>query len=86
VHKGAEALGILKEYQYELKVLETLLSQRRWKRGSRGAWYDRRALLLMTHLRGGEQRAQEALDAVVEGLQDDDTHISKSLDFGQVAI
>jgi Fanconi-associated nuclease 1 len=81
VQKGAEALGILKEYEYELEVLQALLSQRRWRRGSRGAWHDRRALILMTHLKVREHSAQMALDAVIEGLQDGDTHISESQGF-----
>jgi Fanconi-associated nuclease 1 len=76
VQKGAEALGILKEYEYELEVLEVLLSQRRWRRGSRGAWHDRRALIFMTHLKGKDEAIQRALDAVMEGLKDDDTHTS----------
>jgi Fanconi-associated nuclease 1 len=36
VHKGAEALGILHEYDLECAVLRALLAQRRWRRGKRG--------------------------------------------------
>ncbi|CDO73570.1 hypothetical protein BN946_scf185014.g40 [Trametes cinnabarina] len=51
VCKGAHALGILREYDRELQVLDALLAQTRWRRGRRGRWHDRRALLLMNHLR-----------------------------------
>jgi fanconi-associated nuclease 1 len=73
VSKGAEALGILKEHAYELEVLEALLSQRRWRRGRRGEWYDRRALILTNHVR----RWEEARQGLRQGLEDGDTHISK---------
>lgn len=36
VYKGAEALGILHEYDKECMVLRALLAQRRWRRGKRG--------------------------------------------------
>ncbi|KAI0333539.1 hypothetical protein GY45DRAFT_1344002 [Cubamyces sp. BRFM 1775] len=51
VCKGAYALGILHEYERELDLLDALLAQTRWRRGRRGRWHERRALLLMTHLR-----------------------------------
>ncbi|KAH9951864.1 VRR-NUC domain-containing protein [Amylocystis lapponica] len=73
VCKGSHALGILKEHGRELDVLEALLAQRRWRRGRRGRWYDRRALILMKpHDPDMDQRA---LIAVKEALLDDDTHI-----------
>lgn len=80
MEKGAEALGVLKEYNRELEMLEALLLQRRWRRGSRGAWHERRALILMRHLRsGGESNLRRALDVVIEGLQDEDTHMGTSM-------
>ncbi|KAI0957731.1 hypothetical protein AcW1_006029 [Taiwanofungus camphoratus] len=75
VCKGSYALGVLKEYQYELEVLEALLAQRRWRRGRRGRWYDRRALILMTHFPQDEETSLRAMEAVIEALNDDDTHI-----------
>src|SRR5260221_12102798 len=50
VQKGADAFGTLKEYDGELDVLEALLNQRRWRRGRRGKWYDRRAPLFTRYL------------------------------------
>ncbi|KAH9832914.1 VRR-NUC domain-containing protein [Rhodofomes roseus] len=70
VCKGSAALGMLGEHEYELEVLEALLAQRRWRRGRRGRWYERRALLLMKF-----QRYEVAKAAVIEALEDDDTHI-----------
>lgn len=69
---------MLKEYQYELEVLEALLAQRRWRRGRRGRWYDRRALILMTHFPQDEETSLRAMEAVIEALNDDDTHIGKT--------
>ncbi|KDQ61078.1 hypothetical protein JAAARDRAFT_571662 [Jaapia argillacea MUCL 33604] len=76
VCKGSYALGIMKEYEYELNVLESLLAQKRWRRGRRGRWHDRRALILMTHLDNEDDEiAKKAFDAIVEGLEDVDTHL-----------
>ncbi|KAG2138284.1 hypothetical protein DEU56DRAFT_871302 [Suillus clintonianus] len=74
VGKGAHALGILGEYEYELRVLESLLAQKRWRRGRRGRWHERRALILEKYA----ARNDDALDACVEALKDDDTHIGWS--------
>ncbi|KAH9928150.1 VRR-NUC domain-containing protein [Fomitopsis serialis] len=70
VCKGSAALGMLGQHEYELEVLESLLAQRRWRRGRRGRWYERRALLLMKF-----QQYERAKAAVIEALEDDDTHI-----------
>ena len=70
-------MGTLKEYEEELKVLETLLAQQRWRRGRRGRWYERRALVLMTHLKDEPGRLDEAMEVVIAGLKDPDTHIGK---------
>ncbi|KLO19274.1 hypothetical protein SCHPADRAFT_924671 [Schizopora paradoxa] len=102
VYKGALAFGCLKNYVRESEILEELLAQRFWRRGKRGAWYDRLALVLMHHVaRKSTKRAmsvqskdvqdgdnnsisckddrqkilQRALDVVVAGLNDTDTHI-----------
>ncbi|KAG1792211.1 uncharacterized protein HD556DRAFT_1432715 [Suillus plorans] len=71
VCKGAHALGILGEHEYELSVLESLLAQRRWRRGRRGRWHERRALILEKHV----VRYDDALSACLDALKDDDTHI-----------
>ncbi|KAH8117012.1 VRR-NUC domain-containing protein [Phellopilus nigrolimitatus] len=91
VYKGATAYGKLKNFDRELELLRELLAQRRWRRGKRGAWYDRWALVLMHHLprlkrevngellspSKDEQKKflEEAMDIVIRGLHDDDTHI-----------
>lgn len=73
VCKGSAALGMLGEHEYELEVLETLLAQRRWRRGRRGRWHERRALLLMKF-----KEFERAKKAVIEALEDEDTHIGES--------
>ncbi|TFY67939.1 hypothetical protein EVG20_g3751 [Dentipellis fragilis] len=75
VHKGADALGWLKKHDEELDVLEQLLAQTRWRRGRRGRWHERRALILTTHMPHTKTYLQRAYDAVVEGLKDPDTHL-----------
>ncbi|KAI8989721.1 VRR-NUC domain-containing protein [Trametes punicea] len=81
VCKGAYALGILHEYDRELEVLNALLAQTRWRRGRRGRWHERRALLLMNHLRDADhtdvaaETDAAALVGVVAALEDPDTHI-----------
>ena len=46
---GAAAFGVLKDHDREISILEELLAQTRWRRGKRGLWYDRMALILMHH-------------------------------------
>ncbi|WVQ82523.1 hypothetical protein IAT38_004652 [Cryptococcus sp. DSM 104549] len=79
VYKGATALGILHEYDNECMVLRALLAQRRWRRGKRGAWYDRLALVLMTHYKQDpeslEEKLREATQVCIDGLLDEDTHL-----------
>ncbi|RDX56460.1 hypothetical protein OH76DRAFT_1550917 [Lentinus brumalis] len=75
VCKGAYALGILKEYHEELEILEMLLEQRRWRRGRRGRWYERAALVLMNHLKEEDDCYEQAMQVVVRALKDPDTHI-----------
>lgn len=72
VCKGSAALGMLGEHESELEVLEALLAQRRWRRGRRGRWYERRALLLMKF-----KQFERTKEAVIEALEDDDTHIGR---------
>ncbi|PPQ74783.1 hypothetical protein CVT26_004891 [Gymnopilus dilepis] len=47
--KAVRVLGSLKEYQQELEILEFMLSQRTWRRGKRGEWY-RRIAVIYVHL------------------------------------
>ncbi|KAN0077005.1 VRR-NUC domain containing protein [Tylopilus felleus] len=75
VCKGSAALGTLGEHARELDVLEALLEQKRWRRGQRGRWHDRRALILSTYSPKDQETMERALDAVMEALRDPDTHI-----------
>lgn len=74
VCKARHSLGSLGEYEYELKLIEDLLAQVRWRRGRRGAWHDRRVLLLTRYLNDPER----AKNAAEEGLRDLFTHSSAS--------
>ena len=53
-------------------MIEHLLTQVRWRRGRRGAWHDRRVLLLTRYLKDPER----AKSAAEEGLKDLFTHSS----------
>lgn len=77
VQKGAEALGILKEYDRELEVLENLLNQRRWRRGRRGKWYDRRALVLTRYCDKSPETLRCAVRGLLDALNDRDTHLGE---------
>jgi hypothetical protein len=43
------------------------------------AWYDRLALVLMTHYGGDKEKKRDAVLVCHEGLTDPDTHLSKRL-------
>ncbi|KAK7694026.1 hypothetical protein QCA50_003602 [Cerrena zonata] len=75
VCKGADAYGILKQYDDELRILDALLAQKKWRRGRRGGWHERKALILMTHMGNKDITLEKARQAVLEGFRDDDTHI-----------
>ena len=75
MQKGAEALGILKDYDRELEVLEALLSQRRWRRGRRGKWYERRALVLTRYGDKSPETLRHAMLGLIDSLNDPDTHL-----------
>ncbi|KAI0306703.1 hypothetical protein B0F90DRAFT_1814554 [Multifurca ochricompacta] len=75
VQKGAEALGTLKEYDRELEVLEALLNQRRWRRGRRGKWYERRALVLTRYGDKSPETLRRAMRGLIDSLHDRDTHL-----------
>jgi Fanconi-associated nuclease 1 len=76
-------LGILKEYEYEAEVINALLRQRVWRRGSRARWYERRAVLMTRYLcldkdgRKKENVLREAMRGIVEALKDEDTGIGE---------
>ncbi|KAH9813790.1 VRR-NUC domain-containing protein [Melampsora americana] len=71
VQKGSEILSYYKNYQGEKEVLIALLKQRHFKRGKRGAWYERLALVLMTHFEGKQELALRVCE---EALDDANTH------------
>ncbi|KAK0463511.1 VRR-NUC domain-containing protein [Desarmillaria tabescens] len=82
VEKYARALGQLKEYEAEVETLGELLDQRFWRRGKRGSWYDRRALVEITYLSKVEGKKSKsrpklriAMEHLKDALQDDDTHL-----------
>jgi hypothetical protein len=77
VAKGARALGILKEYDQEIDVLKNLLAQHIWRRGKRGAWYDRLALINMHHFGGNVNNKRIAVEVCLDALEDVDTHLSE---------
>jgi Fanconi-associated nuclease 1 len=77
VQKGADAFGTLKEYDRELDVLEALLSQRRWRRGRRGKWYERRALILMRYCDKTPEILRRAVRGLLDSLNDQDTHLGE---------
>ncbi|KAH8099575.1 VRR-NUC domain-containing protein [Cristinia sonorae] len=67
--KGSAALATLKDYEIEYDLLDALLNQRRWRRGRRGRWYERQALILEKHLRN----PAKARETIIKGLEDEDT-------------
>lgn len=76
VWKGTTILARLHEYDREAKVLEDLLEQSCFRRGKRGEWYDRLALVTMHHLKGDKDKLRErALALCKEGLKHPWTHL-----------
>jgi Fanconi-associated nuclease 1 len=81
-------LGLLKEYDYQVKILEALLGQERWRRGKRGEWHERLAIIKQTHLckvqkNGLKQEVDmkliaEARECVIAAIQDESIHIGLS--------
>ncbi len=81
VQKGAEALGVLKDYDRELEVLEALLNQHRWRRGRRGKWYERRALVLTRYGDKSPETLRRAMRGLIDSLNDPDTHLGWCISF-----
>lgn len=75
VYKAAYCFGLLKDYEMELKLRAALLRQTRWRRGRRGGWYDRMALVYMRHMGGGDANLNKARDILLEGLNDKLVHL-----------
>lgn len=79
VRKCSTALATLKEFASEKDVLERLLAQRLWRRGSRAGWYERRALLQMNYLYKNSDGTKDmdvlrkAREGIIEALTDPDT-------------
>jgi hypothetical protein len=83
VCKGAHALGLLKEVDEkyldaEDDLLAELLAQKRWRRGRRGQWWDRRITLAMKNKYKNKDGYQRALRIVAEALTDPDTRLCES--------
>ena len=78
-----------KEHDREVAILRTLLAQKAFRRGKRGAWYDRLALVISHYPNQQEQdanepevkeqlktiRLEEALEVCIRGLDDPLTHL-----------
>ncbi|WFD34645.1 phosphodiesterase I [Malassezia cuniculi] len=71
VHKACECLARLKHAPREEGVLRALLSQRFFRRGRRGSWFERLAIISAR-----EKGKQAALDVCLEALSDQDMHVS----------
>ena len=85
LYHALRSLATLKAYQAEYDMLQALLGQSFYRRGSRAKWYERRAIIEMTYLSktDGEKRGQEvlwrAMNGVKEALLDEDTGIGMTL-------
>ncbi|PWN29886.1 hypothetical protein BDZ90DRAFT_272584 [Jaminaea rosea] len=84
VYKGCTVLARFKLHDREAEVLRALLAQRHFRRGKRGEWYDRLALITAMYSAGlGEDKSEaakmrakgEALTIAVAGVEDRDTHL-----------
>ncbi|TKY85377.1 hypothetical protein EX895_005539 [Sporisorium graminicola] len=75
VYKGATVLARFKQREREKEVLKALLDQKVFRRGRRGDWYDRLALVTALYSEDQRKGKREALQISVRGLQDPDTHL-----------
>ena len=85
VFKGAYVLSRFQKAAEEHEVLERLLSQKLYRRGRRGEWYDRKALIEQHYMFKYESNTSvvkakrkwrlRALDTCSRALQDIDTHV-----------
>ncbi|SPO26766.1 uncharacterized protein UTRI_04075_B [Ustilago trichophora] len=74
-YKGATVLARFKLREREKEVLQALLDQRVFRRGRRGDWYDRLALITALYSEDQRKGKREALQISVKGMQDPDTHL-----------
>lgn len=80
VYKGVQVLARLHLHEREAEVLRQLLHQRVFRRGRRGDWYDRLALITANYPSSTTPNAirkakWEALQIAVQGIEDPDTHL-----------
>jgi fanconi-associated nuclease 1 len=80
----SQLISPLGQYPYSVKLLRALLAQKHFRRGKRGGWYDRLALVLMNHSPGQDPSEEEkrkwrteALKVCREGVEDGWTHLSE---------
>lgn len=79
--RGTEILAKLREYQMESLILHKLLSQRVYRLGKRGKWYERLALIQMNYLEKNDAKAVRdqkkcALQTCIDALHDTTVHQS----------
>jgi len=80
VYKGVSVLARFHQHKREAQVLNSLLAQRVFRRGRRGDWYDRLALITAqypdsTNAAVIRKAKREALNISIQGIQDPDTHL-----------
>lgn len=77
VYKGTVILARFKLHKREEEVLRALLGQRHFRRGKRGEWYDRLALVtaMYSYPDNKNKGKSEALKIAVQGIEDPDTHL-----------
>lgn len=70
IHKACECLARLRLASREEAVLRALLSQRFFRRGRRGAWYERLAIIAAR-----DSGKKEALGVCLDAISDPDVHV-----------
>lgn len=79
VYKGTTILARFKLHAKEEEVLKALLAQRHFRRGKRGEWYDRLALITALYsfpdAKDKIKAKTAALQIAVRGIEDPDTHL-----------
>ncbi|KAF7727731.1 hypothetical protein EC973_007190 [Apophysomyces ossiformis] len=84
IEQGTKILGKLHEYELEALILRKLLSQKTYQLGKRGRWYDRLALVQMTHIAANKSNNPRsikklALQTCIEAIQDPTVHQSERI-------
>lgn len=82
VYKGVAVLARFHQHKREAEVLNRLLAQRVFRRGRRGDWYDRLALITAQYPEDDSTNStvirkakRKALAISIQGIQDPDTHL-----------